>query len=154
MKWQREWSILTLFLVAALIKFFLFNLTRSLTMYFNVLRKPTFPPELYGCPVRLRYHTPFFLAVCGYHFWSPWQRWKHVCLVVRTSWKSELSTSLKRWNINLILTNWNKQNSWIVQWTGKAWIICYICFLNMSRQERFILYRKWFKKETSHGIIT
>ena len=86
MKWQREWSICTLFLVPALIKFFLFNLTSSLNMYFNVLRKPTFSTELYGCPVRLRYHTPFFLAVCGYHFWSPWQRWKHVCLVVRTNW--------------------------------------------------------------------
>ena len=92
MKWQREWSILTLFLVPALIKFFLFNLTSSLNMYFNVLRKPTFSTELYGCPVRLRYHTPFFLAVCGYHFWSPWQRWKHVCLVVRTSWQRKLST--------------------------------------------------------------
>ena len=154
MKWQREWSILTLFLVPALIKFFLFNLTRSLTMYFNVLRKPTFPPELYGCPVRLRYHTPFFLAVCGYHFWSPWQRWKYVCLVVRTSWKRKFSINLKRLNKNLILTTWKKKNSWIVQWTVKAWIICAICFLSISRQERFILYRKWFKKETSHKIIT
>ena len=36
------------------------NLTNSLNMCFNVLRKPTFSTELYGCPVRLRYHTPFF----------------------------------------------------------------------------------------------
>ena len=106
MKWQREWSILTLFLVPALIKFFLFNLTSSLNMYFNVLRKPTFSTELYGCPVRLRYHTPFF--------------WQYVDIISRVHGRggnmsvlllepagreSSAHANLKRQNVNLILTN-------------------------------------------------
>ena len=106
MKWQRDWSSLTLFLVAALIKFFLFNLTRSLTMYFNVLRKPTFPPELYGCPVRLRYHTPFFWQyvdiISGVHGRGGNMS---VLLLEPTGRESSAHANLKRQNINLILTN-------------------------------------------------